>query len=43
MWSGIWAMGLAELSIAQAGLVSTIIGAGAAWFKIYVSSGRQYK
>lgn len=33
-----WFMGLAEPTNAQAGFVSTIVGAGAAWFGLYVNS-----
>lgn len=32
-----WFMGLPDPSISQAGLVSAIVGVGAAWFQIYVS------
>ena len=34
-----WFMSLPEPNMAQAGLVSVITGAGAAWFGLYVSSG----
>lgn len=33
-----WAMALETLSMEQAGLVSVIVGAGAAWFAIYTNS-----
>ena len=33
-----WFMGLEDPTNAQAGFVSTIVGAGAAWFGLYVSS-----
>jgi len=33
-----WFMDLEEPTNAQAGFVSTIVGAGAAWFGLYVSS-----
>ena len=36
--STIWFMELGEPSLAQAGLISTIVGAGAAWFGLYTSS-----
>jgi len=36
--STIWFMELSEPSLAQAGLISTIVGAGAAWFGLYTSS-----
>jgi len=31
-----WFMGLPDPSISQAGMVSAIVGVGAAWFQIYV-------
>ena len=34
-----WFMALAEPNNAQAGLVSVVVGAGAAWFGLYVNSG----
>ena len=34
-----WFMALTEPNMAQAGFLSTIIGAGAAWFGFYVNSG----
>lgn len=37
-----WAMSLAVLSAPQAGLVGTIVTSGAAWFKFYNDTGRQY-
>jgi len=37
----IWFMAIPEPSIAQAGFVSTIVGAGAAWFGLYVGSGNR--
>ena len=33
-----WFMALAEPNNAQAGLVSVVVGAGAAWFGLYVNS-----
>jgi hypothetical protein len=39
----IWFMAIPEPSIAQAGFVSTIVGAGAAWFGLYVGSGNRGK
>lgn len=39
----IWFMAIPEPSIAQAGFVSTIVGAGAAWFGLYVGSGNRNK
>ena len=38
-----WFMGLPEPSMAQAGFVSTVVGAGAAWFGLYVGSGHRKK
>ena len=34
-----WAMRLPDLSNAQAGMVSMVVGAAAAFFKFYVDSG----
>lgn len=34
-----WFMTLPDPNMAQAGLVSVLTGAGAAWFGLYVSSG----
>ena len=36
-------MELPEPSMAQAGFVSTVVGAGAAWFGLYVGSGHRKK
>lgn len=38
-----WFMGLADPNNAQAGFVSVIVGAGAAWFGLYVNSGSNEK
>ena len=38
-----WFMNLSEPSMAQAGFVSTVVGAGAAWFGLYVGSGNRNK
>ena len=38
-----WFMSLEDPSNAQAGFVSTIVGAGAAWFGLYVGSGKSNK
>ena len=35
-----WFMSLPDPNTQQAGLVSVIVGAGAAWFGLYVSSGK---
>lgn len=35
-----WFMNLADPTAAQAAFVGTIVGAGAAWFGLYVSSGK---
>jgi hypothetical protein len=37
--SGFWFMSLVAPTVAQAGFISTIVGAGAAWFGLYVNSG----
>jgi hypothetical protein len=42
IYSGLWALSLPALTAPQAGLVGTIITAGAAWFKFYNESGRSY-
>jgi hypothetical protein len=34
-----WFMALEEPTMSQAGLISTIVGVGAAWFGLYVNSG----
>ena len=36
-----WFMALPEPSMSQAGFVSTVVGAGAAWFGLYVGSGNK--
>lgn len=36
-----WFMGLDDPTLAQAGFVSTTVGAGAAWFGLYVGSGKK--
>lgn len=38
-YSVMWFMDLADPTVSQAGLISTIVGAGAAWFGLYVKSG----
>ena len=38
--TGIWFMALEDPNTAQAGFVSIVVGAGAAWFGLYVNSGR---
>jgi len=38
-----WFMSLQEPNMAQAGLVSVVTGAGAAWFGLYVNSGSSDK
>jgi hypothetical protein len=35
-----WFMNLSDPNNAQAGFVSVIVGAGAAWFGLYVNSGK---
>lgn len=34
-----WFMGLADPTAVQAGFMSVLVGAGAAWFGLYVNSG----
>lgn len=36
-----WFMAIPEPNMAQAGLVSVVTGAGAAWFGLYVNSGTE--
>ena len=36
-----WFMALEDPSMPQSGLISIIVGAGAAWFGLYVNSGRK--
>ena len=38
--TGTWFMSLEDPTTAQAGFVSIVVGAGAAWFGLYVNSGR---
>lgn len=38
-----WFMALPDPNTQQAGLVSVIVGAGAAWFGLYVNSGNKDK
>jgi len=38
-----WFMGLNDPTMEQSGLVSIIVGAGAAWFGLYVGSGSRKK
>ena len=39
----IWFMEYPEPSVAQSGLVSVVVGAGAAWFGLYLGSGKEKK
>jgi hypothetical protein len=36
-----WFIGLENPNTQQAGLISVVIGAGAAWFGLYVNSGKK--
>jgi hypothetical protein len=36
-----WYIGLPDPTMEQSGLISVIVGAGAAWFGLYVGSGRK--
>lgn len=38
-YASLWFMSLPDPSIAQSGLISILVGAGAAWFGLYVSTG----
>jgi len=37
-----WFMNLADPNNAQAGLVSVVVGAGAAWFGLYTGSSKKF-
>ena len=39
--SNMWFMALSEPTMEQAGLISVIVGAGAAWFGLYANSGKK--
>ena len=39
----IWFMGLPEPSLEQSGLISIVVGAGAAWFGLYAGSASSSK
>lgn len=39
----VWYMDLVDPTMEQSGLVSVVVGAGAAWFGLYVGSGRGSK
>ena len=43
LWTGIWATTLPVLSATQVGLVGTLTTVGAAWFNMYVKTGRKYE
>ena len=36
----VWYMGIEDPTMEQSGLVSIVVGAGAAWFGLYTGSGR---
>ena len=38
----IWFMGLDEPNVNQAGLISVVVGAGAAWFGLYTGSSKKF-
>jgi len=42
VYSGIWAWSLPVLSVTQAGLFGGLLTAGAAWWKFYVDTGRDW-
>ena len=39
----IWYMNLAQHSMEQSGLISIVVGAGAAWFGLYTGSSKKIK
>ena len=39
----IWCMGVEDPTIAQSGLVSIVVGAGAAWFGLYAGTSKSKK
>jgi hypothetical protein len=39
----IWFMDLADPTMAQSGLVSIVVGAGAAWFGLYAGTSKSKK
>ena len=41
-YSTMWFMELESPDLAQAGLISTVVGAGAAWFGLYTRSQRRW-
>ncbi len=36
----VWYMGIEDPTMEQSGLVSIVVGAGAAWFSLYTGSGK---
>jgi hypothetical protein len=42
-YATMWFMELPDPSIAQSGLIATIVGAGAAWFGLYTGTGKDKK
>ena len=42
-YSTIWFMGLENPSLEQSGLISIIVGAGAAWFGLYAGTSKKPK
>ena len=42
-YSTMWFMGLENPSIEQSGLISIIVGAGAAWFGLYAGTSKKSK
>ena len=40
-YSTMWFMGLEDPSLEQSGLISIIVGAGAAWFGLYTGSSKK--
>lgn len=42
-YSTMWFMGLEEPTLEQSGLISIIVGAGAAWFGLYAGTSKKSK
>ena len=40
-YAAMWFMGLEAPSLEQSGLVSVLVGAGAAWFGLYAGTGKK--
>ena len=42
-YTGFWAIGLETVGTIDVALVSAVLGVGAAWFGLYVKTGRVWK